>query len=146
MRALGTNPTEAEVHRLCQDYMKKDDRISFDTFLPILQTVSSKKITDTVEDFVEGLRHFDKDGNGFITSAELRHLLTSMHIALIIILMHTNFLLIFYLLYFFFGGGGRESFFKYDEQILPIIDLLLVTTLSFDTIQYCDTITYLIIA
>ena len=140
MRALGTNPTEAEVHRLCQDYMKKDDRISFDTFLPILQSVSSKKITDTVEDFVEGLRHFDKDGNGFITSAELRHLLTSMHLALIIILMHTNFLLIFYLLYFFFGGGGRESFFKYDEQILPIIDLLLVTTLSFDTIQYCDTI------
>jgi len=78
LRALGTNPTEAEVHRLCQDYMKKDDRISFDTFLPILQSVSSKKITDTVEDFVEGLRHFDKDGNGFITSAELRHLLTSL--------------------------------------------------------------------
>ena len=88
MRALGTNPTEAEVHRLCQDYMKKDDRISFDTFLPILQSVSSKKITDTVEDFVEGLRHFDKDGNGFITSAELRHLLTSMYLALIVILMH----------------------------------------------------------
>ena len=80
LRALGTNPTEAEVHRLCQDYMKKDDRISFDTFLPILQSVSSKKITDTVEDFVEGLRHFDKDGNGFITSAELRHLLTSMYL------------------------------------------------------------------
>ena len=111
MRALGTNPTEAEVHRLCQDYMKKDDRISFDTFLPILQSVSSKKITDTVEDFVEGLRHFDKDGNGFITSAELRHLLTSMYLALIIILMHTNFLLIFYFLYFFFGGGGEGVIF-----------------------------------
>ena len=78
MRALGQNPTEAEVKRLVQDHMKKEDRISFETFLPILQTVSSKKITDTVEDFVEGLRHFDKDGNGFITSAELRHLLTSL--------------------------------------------------------------------
>ena len=111
LRALGTNPTEAEVHRLCQDYMKKDDRISFDTFLPILQSVSSKKITDTVEDFVEGLRHFDKDGNGFITSAELRHLLTSMHLVLIIVLMHTNFLLILYFLYFFFGGGGEGVIF-----------------------------------
>lgn len=76
LRALGTNPTEAEVKRLVQD--NKAERISFETFLPILQTVSSKKITDTVEDFVEGLRHFDKDGNGFITSAELRHLLTSL--------------------------------------------------------------------
>ena len=77
MRALGTNPTEAEVKRLVLD-QKTDGRITFETFLPILQAVSSKKITDTVEDFVEGLRHFDKDGNGFITSAELRHLLTSL--------------------------------------------------------------------
>ena len=28
------------------------------------QAVSGKKITDTVDDFVEGLRHFDKEGNG----------------------------------------------------------------------------------
>lgn len=72
------------------------DRISFETFLPILQAVSQKQITDTVEDFVEGMRHFDKvsfhdqtwdaltsrqlfqDGNGFISSAELRHLLTGL--------------------------------------------------------------------
>ena len=27
---------------------------------------------------MEGLRHFDKDGNGFISSAELRHMLTSL--------------------------------------------------------------------
>lgn len=76
LRALGQNPTEAEVHRLVHEH--KGDRISFETFLPILQAVSSKKITDTPEDFVEGLRHFDKDGNGFITSAELRHMLTSL--------------------------------------------------------------------
>ena len=40
--------------------------------------MSSRKLTDTVEDFIEGMRHFDKDGNGFISSAELRHMLTSL--------------------------------------------------------------------
>ena len=77
LRALNTNPTEGEVKRLVQD-QKPDSRISFETFLPILQAVSAKKLTDTVEDFIEGMRHFDKDGNGFITSAELRHLLTNL--------------------------------------------------------------------
>ena len=61
LRALGTNPTEAEIRKLVQS-QKNDDRISFEEFLPIFQAVSSKKITDTADDFVEGLRHFDKVG------------------------------------------------------------------------------------
>lgn len=47
-------------------------------FLPILQTISKSKSTDTAEDFIEGLRHFDKDGSGYISSAELRQLLTTL--------------------------------------------------------------------
>jgi hypothetical protein len=39
---------------------KEDTRVTFEQFLPMLQTVSGKKITDTTDDFVEGLRHFDK--------------------------------------------------------------------------------------
>lgn len=56
---MGQNPTEAEVKRLVQT-SKTESRVSFETFLPILHAVSQKKMTDTVEDFVEGLRHFDK--------------------------------------------------------------------------------------
>ena len=43
-----------------------------------LQAICSRRSTDTSDDFIEGLRHFDKDGNGFISSAELRHLLTTL--------------------------------------------------------------------
>ncbi|KAM7314637.1 hypothetical protein ISCGN_004421 [Ixodes scapularis] len=77
LRALGQNPTEAEVKKCCHQ-LRPDERISFDVFLPILQTISKNRSTDTAEDFIEGLRHFDKDGNGYISSAELRHLLTTL--------------------------------------------------------------------
>lgn len=55
-----------------------DERISFEVFLPIYSSISKNKSNDTAEDFIEGLRHFDKDGNGYISSAELRHLLTTL--------------------------------------------------------------------
>eukprot|EP00095_Tigriopus_kingsejongensis_P001776 maker-scaffold339_size202159-snap-gene-1.26 protein:Tk01776 transcript:maker-scaffold339_size202159-snap-gene-1.26-mRNA-1 annotation:"myosin-2 essential light chain" len=77
VRALGQNPTEAEIRRLMHDN-KTEGRVTFETFLPIFHAVSQKKMTDTADDFVEGLRHFDKDGAGFISSAELRHMLTSL--------------------------------------------------------------------
>ncbi|XP_014240259.1 myosin-2 essential light chain isoform X1 [Cimex lectularius] len=77
LRALGQNPTESEVKKFTNQH-KPDERISFEVFLPIYQTISKGRSSDSAEDFVEGLRHFDKDGNGFISSAELRHLLTTL--------------------------------------------------------------------
>ena len=53
-------------------------RVTFEEFLPCFLSCSQKKEQGSQEDFVEGLRVFDKDGNGFINSAELRHVLTSL--------------------------------------------------------------------
>merc|ERR1712026_656410 len=77
VRALGQNPTESEVKKLVVEH-RTDDRVTFEQFLPIMQAICSRRSTDTSDDFIEGLRHFDKDGNGFISSAELRHMLTSL--------------------------------------------------------------------
>lgn len=44
----------------------------------IFQAISKQRSGDTADDFIEGLRHFDKDASGFISSAELRHLLTTL--------------------------------------------------------------------
>lgn len=46
--------------------------------IAFFQQISKSRSADTAEDFIEGLRHFDKDGNGYISSAELRHLLTTL--------------------------------------------------------------------
>jgi len=77
MRALGQNPTESEVKKLVNEH-RADDRVTFEVFLPIMQAICGRSSSDTSDDFIEGLRHFDKDGNGLITSAELRHLLTTL--------------------------------------------------------------------
>ena len=53
-------------------------RVTFEEFLPCFISCSHKKEQGSMEDFIEGLRVFDKDGNGFINSAELRHVLTSL--------------------------------------------------------------------
>lgn len=53
-------------------------RLSFEDFLPIFNSLRQKKEAGSQEAFIEGLRVFDKDGNGTINSVELRHVLTSL--------------------------------------------------------------------
>jgi len=77
LRALNENPTEQEI-RKCGFSQNPDARISFETFFPILQTISKNRILPSFEDFSEGFRVFDKEQNGTISSAELRHILTSL--------------------------------------------------------------------
>jgi Ca2+-binding EF-hand superfamily protein len=53
-------------------FILTDARISFEVFLPILQTVSKNRDCATYEDFVEGLRMFDKEQNGYISGEKLQ--------------------------------------------------------------------------
>nr|KAF6369730.1 myosin light chain 6 [Myotis myotis] len=69
MRALGQNPTNAEMNVKVLD---------FEHFLPMLQTVAKNKDQGTYEDYVEGLRVFDKEGNGTVMGAEIRHVLVTL--------------------------------------------------------------------
>lgn len=79
LRALNLNPSQAEVLKIVQEIDPKGSkRVTFEEFLPCFISCSHKKEQGSMEDFIEGLRVFDKDGNGFINSAELRHVLTSL--------------------------------------------------------------------
>ena len=50
----------------------------FEEVLPIYQAVSKETDSGTFADFMEGFKTFDREGQGFITSAELRFLLANM--------------------------------------------------------------------
>ncbi|XP_029470677.1 calmodulin-like isoform X1 [Rhinatrema bivittatum] len=77
MRSLGQNPTEAEL----QDLINAADArgkctISLLEFLTMM--ARKMKDTDSEKEITEAFRVFDRDNNGFISAAELRHILTNL--------------------------------------------------------------------
>merc|ERR1719172_365206 len=77
MRSLGQNPTEAELHDMINE-VDADGKGTID-FTEFLSLMSKKmKDADSEEELMEAFKVFDKDGNGFISAAELRHVMTNL--------------------------------------------------------------------
>ncbi|GFP82121.1 calmodulin [Phtheirospermum japonicum] len=94
MRSLGQNPTEAELQDMINEVdadgngtidfpeflnlmaRKMKDTDSEEEFLNLM--ARKMKDTDSEEELKEAFRVFDKDQNGFISAAELRHVMTNL--------------------------------------------------------------------
>ena len=53
-------------------------KMSCEEFLPFFTKIIDEAQHGTYEDFMEGMRVFDKDGNGTVMGAEIRHVLTTL--------------------------------------------------------------------
>ncbi|KAG0245458.1 SCF ubiquitin ligase complex subunit cdc4 [Actinomortierella wolfii] len=76
LRALGQNPTQAQVRELMEQ--AGSSSIDFEQFLQILLRPDGFKPAGTPQEFINGFKVFDKDGNGLISVAELRYVLTNL--------------------------------------------------------------------
>lgn len=77
MRSLGQSPTEAELQDMITEVdLNKDGIIDFKEFLNLM--AKKMKETDSEEELRDAFKVFDKDGNGFISAAELRHVMTNL--------------------------------------------------------------------
>ena len=77
MRSLGQTPTEAELKEMIAEVdANKDGTIDFKEFLGLMSRQTKER--DSQEELREAFKVFDKDGNGFISAAELRHVMTSL--------------------------------------------------------------------
>lgn len=79
MRALGRNPTEAEV----REHIKSLDPhssgfINFADFLSLMSQVPPLDPAVAERELLEAFRIFDREGKGYMPTAELRHIVTTL--------------------------------------------------------------------
>ena len=75
MRSLGQNPTEAELADMVNSIdVDGNGVINFIEFVRLM--ISKARNQDSEEELREAFRVFDRNGDGFVNAAELRHVLT----------------------------------------------------------------------
>jgi len=76
LRACSVNPTQELVTKNGGASKFGEKQYKFEEILPIYQAVAKETDTGTFADFMEAFKTFDREGQGFIPSAEMRHVLT----------------------------------------------------------------------
>jgi len=77
MRSLNQDPTENELREMIDEVdLNGNGKIDFEEFVQLMNRRA--RDTDTEEEIIQAFRVFDKDGNGTISSNELRHIMSTL--------------------------------------------------------------------
>lgn len=77
MRSLGQNPTDAELQNMINEVdTNGNGTIEFLEFIAMMER--KVKDPDSEAEIREAFKVFDKDGKGFITAVDLRHVMTNL--------------------------------------------------------------------
>merc|ERR1712187_508105 len=77
LNSLGQNPTEPDIQDMIATVEPDENGcIDFPDFLSLM--ARKMKDNDTEEELIEAFKVFDRDGDGLISAAELRHVMTNL--------------------------------------------------------------------
>ena len=77
MRSIGQNPTDEEVNAMIKEVdLNSDGKIELDEFITLMSRNSPD--TQTEDEVINSFRVFDKEGNGLIATAELKHIMMTI--------------------------------------------------------------------
>ncbi|XP_019926399.2 uncharacterized protein [Magallana gigas] len=77
VRSLGCNPSEAEVTQLIREVdIDGSGQVEFSEFIAMFERHRHEKNTE--DEIIDAFTVFDKEGNGYISAAELRHVMTNL--------------------------------------------------------------------
>jgi len=78
LRCVGLNPTIEFVNSVGGTSKMGEKNYTFEEILAIFKQTENVKEWGTFRDFEECFKSFDREGQGYISAAECRHLLTAM--------------------------------------------------------------------
>lgn len=78
LRCLGLNPTEEMVKKVGGTGKMGEKQYKLEELMPIYQEVLNTKSSGTAAEFNEAFKTFDREGQGFVSAAELRHCMCAM--------------------------------------------------------------------
>ncbi|KAH9507179.1 hypothetical protein Btru_056555 [Bulinus truncatus] len=76
IRSLGGVITDAEIASMILQFDKKNGQVDFADFLTLMATIMNKK--ESPDELLQAFQVFDRECNGFVSAAELRHVMTNL--------------------------------------------------------------------